>query len=199
MANRDSQTEGRGKARVINAPRDEPPSSSRRSLFLSGSTDGATTADWRAVVSRSLDHLPIAIYNPLRPDWDSTWIPDISFTPFREQVEWELKMLESVDVIAVYFAPRSESPITLLELGLFVSSKKVVVACPKEFWRRGNVEIVCNRYGVKFVESLDDLVEEVERRLTEKPMPDQLAILQVVSLNCQQLKYTIAACVNWRN
>ena len=90
-------------------------------------------------------------------------------------------MLESVDVIAVYFAPRSESPITLLELGLFVSSKKVVVACPKEFWRRGNVEIVCNRYGVKFVENLDDLVEEVERRLTEKPKPDQLAILEVVS------------------
>lgn len=132
------------------------------------------------MVSRSLDHLPISIYNPLRPDWDSTWIPDISFTPFREQVEWELKMLESVDVIAVYFSPRSESPITLLELGLFANSKKVVVACPKEFWRRGNVEIVCNRYGVKFVENLDDLVEEVERRLTEK-RPDQLDILEAVS------------------
>ena len=73
----------------------------------------------------------------------------------------------------------------------------MVVACPKEFWRRGNVEIVCNRYDVKFVENLDDLVEEVERRLNEKPRPDQLA--EVVSLNCQQLKYTIAACVNWRH
>lgn len=175
MANYESQTKDQDKARIIHAPCNEPPSSSRRSLFLSGSTDAATTADWRAVVSRSLDHLPISIYNPLRPDWDSTWIPDISFEPFREQVEWELKMLESVDVIAVYFSPRSESPITLLELGLFTSTKKIVVACPKEFWRRGNVEIVCARYGVKMVENLDDLVEELERRLVEK-VPDWLSL-----------------------
>ncbi|KJA18396.1 hypothetical protein HYPSUDRAFT_190962 [Hypholoma sublateritium FD-334 SS-4] len=175
MANYESQKKTHNNARIIHAPRNEPPSSSRRSLFLSGSTDAATTTDWRAVVSTSLDHLPISIYDPQRPDWDSTWIPDISFAPFREQVEWELKMLESVDVIAVYFSPRSESPITLLELGLFTNTKKAVVACPKEFWRRGNVEIVCARYGVKMVENLDDLVQELERRLTEKT-PDQLAI-----------------------
>lgn len=84
-----------------------PPSSFRRSLFLSGSTAAAaTTTNWRAAVSISLDHLPISIYNSLRPDWGATWIPDISFAPFREQVELELRTLESVDVITVHSSLR---------------------------------------------------------------------------------------------
>lgn len=155
-----------GAARVVNAPTNDPPTSTRKTLFLSGSTDPATSADWRAEVVDSLTHLPITIYDPYRPDWDSTWRSEVSFAPFREQVEWELRMLELVDVVAVYFAPRSQAPITLLELGLFAKTGKMVVACPKVFWRRGNVEIVCMRYGIKMVESLEDLVTEVEGRLS---------------------------------
>ena len=37
---------------------------------------------------------------------------------FRRQVEWELGALESADVIVMYFAPGTQSPISLLEMGL---------------------------------------------------------------------------------
>ena len=62
-------------------------------------------------------------------------------------VEWELDGLERADVIAMWFAPETKAPITLLELGLFARSGKVVVGCPNGFWRKGNVEVVCARFG----------------------------------------------------
>jgi hypothetical protein len=53
----------------------------------------------------------------------------------------------------------------LLELGLFARSGKVVACCPEGFWRRGNVEVVCRRYGVPVVSDLAELVQAVRGRL----------------------------------
>ena len=60
----------------------------------------------------------------------------------------------------MYFDPETKSPITLLELGLYARSGKLVVCCPHGFWRRGNVDIVCDRYGVDQVKLLDTLIME---------------------------------------
>ena len=65
---------------------------------------------------------------------------------------------ERATAIAMYFDPATKAPITLLELGLFARSGKVIVCCPPGFWRRGNVEIVCARYRVDLVENLSELV-----------------------------------------
>lgn len=40
-----------------------------------------------------------------------------------------------------------------------------MVCCPDGFWRRGNVQVVCARYGVKLVEALREMRTEVEGRL----------------------------------
>lgn len=45
------------------------------------------------------------------------------------------------------------------------AGNKLVVCCPEGFWRRGNVQVVCGRYGVKLVETLDELRGVVEARL----------------------------------
>jgi hypothetical protein len=39
---------------------------------------------------------------------------------------------------------------------LFARSGKLLVCCPEGFWRKGNVEIVCARYGVPLVGELDE-------------------------------------------
>ena len=62
------------------------------------------------------------------------------------------------------FDPSSKSPITLLELGLFAKSSKIIVCCPEGFWRKGNVDIVCERYGVKTVNTINELVSEIINR-----------------------------------
>jgi len=103
--------------------------------------------------------------NPRREAWDSTWKQSITEARFREQVEWELEGQERATVIALHFAPVTKSPVTLLELGLFARTGKMVVCCPEGFWRKGNVEIVCARYGVPLTADLADLIALVRDRL----------------------------------
>jgi hypothetical protein len=75
---------------------------------------------WQTSLATSLSDLPIDILDPRRDDWDNTWVEDISFPKFKEQVEWEIEHAEVADVIVFYFppGPKSLTPVTLLELGL---------------------------------------------------------------------------------
>ena len=65
----------------------------------------------------------------------------------------------------MFFQPGTRSPISLLELGLCARSKKIVVCCPGGFWRRGNVEMVCERFEVETTESLPELIAATMRRV----------------------------------
>ncbi|KAF8960810.1 hypothetical protein BDZ97DRAFT_1665383 [Flammula alnicola] len=151
--------------RVVTAP--ERVTITSKSVFLAGSIDLGLAVDWQSSVTASLSHLPITILNPRRPEWNDEWKQEISFAPFREQVDWELDMQEAADVIAMYLGPDSKAPISLLELGLFARSGKMIVACPQGFWRKGNVDIVCARWGIEVVDSLEALVEAVQRKFKE--------------------------------
>ena len=128
------------------------------SVFLAGSIEMGTAEQWQIYVETELSAMDIVIFNPRRDDWDASWSQSITNPQFCEQVEWELAALEKADVIALYFAPATRSPISLLELGLFGRTGKVVVCCPSGFERKGNVDIVCARYGIRQVASLSELV-----------------------------------------
>jgi hypothetical protein len=53
-------------------------------------------------------------------------------------------------------------------LGLYAGTGKAIVCCPEGFWKRGNIQIVCERYGVDLVESVGELGDKVRARLLEK-------------------------------
>ena len=55
--------------------------------------------------------------------------------------------------------------ISLMELGLFIKIKKMVIYCPDGFYRRGNMQVICDKYSGKLVEILDKLVKEVKNRM----------------------------------
>lgn len=131
----------------------------RKSVFLAGSIEMGVAIDWQAALAQAWQGKDILILNPRRSDWDSSWKQTIDHPQFREQVEWELDALDAADVIVMYFAPDTKSPITLLELGVHAAKnpQKLVVCCPEGFWRKGNVDIVCMRYGVRQVDTLDAL------------------------------------------
>jgi hypothetical protein len=152
-------------ARIVKPPARLPPNGPTPMVFLAGSIEMGSAEDWQSSLEQSLADLDVLILNPRRDEWDASWEQSISNPLFREQVEWELTGLERAALVAMYFAPATKAPVTLLELGLCVRSGRLVVACPTGFWRRGNVEIVCRRYGVPLLESLPDLVAEVRRRL----------------------------------
>jgi len=75
-------------------------------------------------------------------------------------VTWELDMQEAADVVVVYFHPDTQAPVSLLELGLRTPRQKALVVCPPGYWKRGNVQVVCQRYGIRLLES-DEMLGRV--------------------------------------
>ena len=139
-----------------------PPSKvtlTRNSIFLAGTIDMGISDDWQSEVIESLSQHPITFLNPRRKEWDNSWEQKIENPQFREQVEWELNSMDMADLILVYFAPGSKSPISMMELGLYADTGKVVVCCPEGFWRKGNIDIVCHRKGIKQIPALDEFSE----------------------------------------
>lgn len=130
-------------------------------IFLAGSIEMGAAAPWQEqLVARFVDE-DVVFLNPRRDDWDATWIQELSNPQFYQQVTWELDALEYSDYAVFYFDPNTKSPITLMELGLMASSAKIIVCCPKGYWRKGNVDIVCNRHNIKVVETLEELGDQI--------------------------------------
>ena len=125
-------------------------------VFLAGSIEMGKAEDWQSEMSEFFYKLDYIVFNPRRTDWDSTWKQDYENPQFFQQVTWELNALEKSEMILMYLLPGTQSPISLLELGLFAQTHNIHVVCPQGFWRRGNVEIVCDRYGIPFYENLED-------------------------------------------
>lgn len=143
------------------------PADDRLKVFLAGSIDMGGTTDWQAQLARELADEGVVLLNPRREDWNPAWKPVAEEPEFRRQVEWELTALQRADVIAMYLAPGSQAPVSLLELGLHAGSGKVLLACPDGFWRKGNVDIVAQRYGIPSYDSLPALAQAVRARLAE--------------------------------
>jgi len=133
------------------------------SVFLGGSIEMGKAEDWQKLLIKALSDKQIIFLNPRRNDWDSTWEQTITNPEFKLQVTWELTALEFSDIIVMYFDPNTKSPISLLELGLHAKSKKLIVFCPEGFWRKGNVDIVCEKYGITQVESVDELIKTLQK------------------------------------
>ena len=147
--------------RQIKSPEPLDLDRNRLSVFLAGSIEQGAADEWQTVITEALQDLDITVLNPRRDAWDGGWPQTVEFAPFREQVEWELEAQEKADLIAFYFSPATKSPVSLLELGLAAGRRRAIVCCPAGFWRKGNVDIVCARYGIPQVATLEDLIRYI--------------------------------------
>ncbi|WP_175635762.1 nucleoside 2-deoxyribosyltransferase domain-containing protein [Pedobacter ghigonis] len=144
-------------------------SASDVSLFLAGTIDMGNAENWqqkfidRANVEKMLDN--VIVFNPRRASWDHSWTQSIENAQFNEQVNWELDAMEKVDVILLFLDANSKSPISIMELGLFADSGKLMVCCEDGFWKKGNVDIVCKRKGIDQYKTFDELGTAVIARL----------------------------------
>lgn len=145
-------------------------------VFLAGTIDMGNSEDWQQKVSLELSELDVVtkIFNPRRDDWDSSWKQEKENHQFNEQVTWELDHIERSGVIYFFFGRDSKSPITLLELGnvlgrletyTFLDAErkpKVVVCCEEGFYRKGNVDIICDRHKVKVYDNFNESLEALK-------------------------------------
>jgi hypothetical protein len=152
----------------IKAPDPVPIWNSLTRIFLAGSIEMGVADNWQTRFIAGLEDHPVTLLNPRRDDWDASWEQSIDNPQFAEQVNWELDKMTNADFVAFYFDPKTKSPITLMELGLMAGLSKsrgwyfkreAVVCCPPGFWRKGNVDIICQRAGIKMVDTLEDLIE----------------------------------------
>lgn len=146
---------------VVKAPEKYDRYSEKAKIFLAGSIEMGVAEKWQDRMQARFANFDWIILNPRRDDWDSSWEQKITDKQFYGQVDWEHTALSDANVIAMYFDPNTKSPISLLELGLFAASGKLVVCCPEGFWRKGNVDYICQKYNIPLVETFDDLCEEV--------------------------------------
>lgn len=138
-------------------------------VFLAGSIAMGKALHWQAQVETAFaDNPGILLCNPRREDWDGSWTTMASDPQFREQVGWELDAMELADLIVMYFASGTQAPVTLLELGLQARSGKLVVCCPDDFWRKGNVDMVCERFRIPQVRNVEALIEVIEQKYNER-------------------------------
>jgi hypothetical protein len=133
-------------------------------VFIAGSIDMGAAPAWQDEVVALLSDVEGTILNPRRRDWDARWRERIDDDTFRGQVEWELAAQEEADLVAMYFVPGTRSPITLLELGLF-HERPMIVCCPDGYWKKGNVDIVCARYGIEQAADRADLIARIRARV----------------------------------
>lgn len=142
-------------------PPSKLPGKERKSVFLAGSIDMGKAENWQERAQKIMRNSDLNILNPRREKWDPTLKQSIDNVTFRQQVEWELDAMDQADAIIMYFDPSGKAPITLLELGLHAKSGKLFICCQDGYWRKGNVEIIANRYEISMYENLDECVRAV--------------------------------------
>jgi hypothetical protein len=149
----------------IEKPTDTHKSHDGPTVFLAGSIEMGAAEDWQASLPKRFEQMNVLFYNPRRDEWDASWKQEQKNSQFNQQVNWEMNKLDESDIIFMYFSPETKSPISLLELGAYGRSRKMIVCCPNGFWRKGNVEIFCTRYNIPFFENLDDAIGALETKI----------------------------------
>ena len=135
-------------------------------IFLAGSIEMGAACDWQTKVEKELESYKGNILNPRRSEWDSSWEQSIDNPNFKEQVTWELDGLDRSQIIFFYLDPNTKSPISLLEIGKYIASdKKLIICVPKGFWRRGNIEVLCDRYNIPLYDNLDIAIEMLKNSI----------------------------------
>lgn len=115
----------------------------RHRIYLAGSQ-----GDWRNHFIQRLENLlPIDVFNPDHPECD---------------IEWEIDHISIANVIPFYLSTDSSS---LLTLGLFAKTDRLIVCCEQSHPQKRNIDLLCQREDIHQVDSLDLLIEATIKRI----------------------------------
>jgi len=109
-------------------------------IFLAGSIDYSIN-NWRNQLSEKFSDQ----YHFLDPTHHN--LSCLSNEELKKHIQWELDGLSIADLIILNLLPNSQSPISLVEMGLYVKSGKLIVICPKEFYKSRYVYTLCEKYN----------------------------------------------------
>lgn len=139
-------------------------------IFLAGSIDSGDAEDWQKKVCDKIlkardTKVPFAVYNPRRSDWPE----DSGHKEIYRQIEWEMNHMDEADIIIMNILGDSKSPISLMEIGIHCHDNKLMVYCPKDFYRFDNVNAVCKRFDIPLFTDvkIEDTIEELLKKYSK--------------------------------
>ena len=141
------------------------------SVFLAGVIDMGNSFDWQKSLTDEYQlSRVVTFYNPRRDDWDSSWEQKLEEDQFVDQVNWEVDNIDRSDFIFMYIAADSKAPISLLEFGYICGTtpEKLIICVEEGFYRRGNIEIMCNRHGIELHPDYAGAKYELNKRIAER-------------------------------
>lgn len=113
-----------------------------KTVFLAGTIDNGESYNWQEQLMVRCQDLDITFYSPRRKEWTN------NPTQLEYQIKWEQEHLDNADIIVMCLLDDSKSPISLLELGLYAQSGRMLVFCNPEFYRYTNVKLTCQKYDI---------------------------------------------------
>lgn len=120
-------------------------------IFLAGSMgqdeNGVT---WRDSIAEQLS----GRYDVLDPTCHNH--ASLDAQGMKRHIQWELDAMELADKILLRFLPDAESPISLIELGLYTFTDKLIVVCPKGFYKHNYLHVLCEKYNTPFLSNLEE-------------------------------------------
>ena len=143
----------------------------KHSLFLAGGIDRAP--DWQkdaiAYLKKNSSEFDLAVFNPRR----STPFSREDYEARGEQVEWEFKHLRFAKVILFWFPESAPCTTSLLELGYWLSTSKVVIGINPGHYKERSIKTQISLLN----KSRLGLTVEVENNL-EDTIDNALAFLR---------------------
>lgn len=154
---------------VIQSPQDYKFNDGKITIFLGGSIELGMARDWQSELIQWLENHEMAeklvVLNPRRQQWDASWpTDDPNHAELRQQIEWELHMQDKADLVVYFFAGKTLSPITLLELGLY-AAKKPVLCVEDGYLRAANVIVTAEHFGWDYNTHWDDFLSDLDARI----------------------------------
>lgn len=134
------------------------------SVFLAGTIDDGQSKNWqRKLINKVYSELPdnVIVFNPRRDNWNKNADVDT----LREQINWEQERLSNSSIIVMVLLDDSKSPVSLMELGEFCDSQKIVVFCTENFYRFENVKDLCERFEIPLFKTNN--IDEVSNKVLE--------------------------------
>lgn len=120
-------------------------SASGPSVFLAGSINNGQAEDWQNSVVSVAQSLwletDLTIYNPRRDQW--------SEDHENEQMAWTLPLLKTVDYIIMHLTSDGGSPISTLELGMFISDPRLYLSVHDSYTRKETILYHYHHFGHK--------------------------------------------------
>lgn len=120
--------------------------------FLAGSMDLQKEISWRDKIMKKISG-NVHFLDPTNKNHDS-----LSDKEMEEHITWELASMEFADKIILHFLPNAKSPISLVELGLYVKSGKLIVMCSDDFYKSRYVNVLCKKYNAPVYKDFNLLI-----------------------------------------